>query len=577
MVGGRYELRAVLGRGGMGAVWLAQDDLLHREVAVKEILWPSQLEDSEREILRQRALREARMAARLSHPNIIRVFDVVEEDGSPWLVMELAPYPSLRKVIEEQGPLPPVRAAQIGLQILEAIRAAHAAGVLHRDIKPDNVLLDPEDRAILSDFGMAIADGSPTLTTSGLLIGSPSYMAPERALGKAATPAADLWSLGATLYAAVEGRPPFHRDGTIAVLTAITTAEPDLPRHAGAMWTPISSLLRKEPAERASAVEIEAMLRRAAEPDVACAMSPGPLADQSVEPSPRGTPLAAPAVAPAEPGPSGDLLPPSATARLSGPGTLHSSQPARDAGPTPPAPRQRFRLLAAAMAALVIAAVITTGIMLAISHAPPRSSAVQGRPPALRNPVSHPVSRPARDASTRPSSSPGTTASPSPSAGAGRAELPAGFVWYHDPTGFSIGIPRGWQVSHQAGLVYFVDPASNRFLFVQQTTHAKLDPLADWRQQVPYRKAHEPGFRLLRLARVRYPQAERAADMEFTFYQHGQLTHVLSRNVLVDSHQAYALYWSTPQSQWAASQHLFAGFAATFRPVRSGQAGARSG
>ena len=356
----------------MGAVWLAQDDLLHREVAVKEILWPSQLEDSEREILRQRALREARMAARLSHPNIIRVFDVVEEDGSPWLVMELAPYPSLRKVIEEQGPLPPVRAAQIGLQILEAIRAAHAAGVLHRDIKPDNVLLGPEDRAILSDFGMAIADGSPTLTTSGLLIGSPSYMAPERALGKAATPAADLWSLGATLYAAVEGRPPFHRDGTIAVLTAITTAEPDLPRHAGAMWTPISSLLRKEPAERASAVEIEAMLRRAAEPDVACAMSPGPLADQSVEPSPRGTPLAAPAVAPAEPGPSGDLLPPSATARLSGPGTLHSRQPARDAGPTPPAPRQRFRLLAAAMAALVIAAVITTGIMLVISHAPPR-------------------------------------------------------------------------------------------------------------------------------------------------------------------------------------------------------------
>jgi eukaryotic-like serine/threonine-protein kinase len=577
MVGGRYELRAVLGRGGMGAVWLAQDDLLHREVAVKEILWPSQLEDSEREILRQRALREARMAARLSHPNIIRVFDVVEEDGSPWLVMELAPYPSLRKVIEEQGPLPPVRAAQIGLQILEAIRAAHAAGVLHRDIKPDNVLLGPEDRAILSDFGMAIADGSPTLTTSGLLIGSPSYMAPERALGKAATPAADLWSLGATLYAAVEGRPPFHRDGTIAVLTAITTAEPDLPQHAGAMWTPISSLLRKEPAERASAVEVEAMLRRAAEPDVACAMSPGPLADQSVEPSPRSMPLAAPAVAPAEPGPSGDLLPPSATARLSGPGTLHSSQPARDAGPTPPAPRQRFRLLAAAMAALVIAAVITTGIMLAISHAPPRSSAVQGRPPALRNPVSHPVSRPARDASTRPSSSPGTTASPSPSAGAGRAELPAGFVWYHDPTGFSIGMPRGWQVSHQAGLVYFVDPASNRFLFVQQTTHAKLDPLADWRQQVPYRKAHEPGFRLLRLARVRYPQAERAADMEFTFYQHGQLTHVLSRNVLVDSHQAYALYWSTPQSQWAASQHLFAGFAATFRPVRSGQAGARSG
>jgi hypothetical protein len=138
-------------------------------------------------------------------------------------------------------------------------------------------------------------------------------------------------------------------------------------------------------------------------------------------------------------------------------------------------------------------------------------------------------------------------------------------------------MPRSWQVSHRGGLVYLTDPASNRFLFVQQTTRAKPDPLADWRQQVPYRKAHEPGFRLLRLARVRYPQAEQAADMEFTFYQQGQLTHVLSRNVLVNSHQAYALYWSTPQSQWAASYHLFLEIAATFRPLNSDQPSRSSG
>jgi hypothetical protein len=138
-------------------------------------------------------------------------------------------------------------------------------------------------------------------------------------------------------------------------------------------------------------------------------------------------------------------------------------------------------------------------------------------------------------------------------------------------------MPAGWQVSHRGGLVYFTDPASHRFLFVQQTTQAKPDPLADWRQQIPYRKAHEPGFRLLSLVPVRYPQAERAADMQFTFYQQGQLTHVLSRNILVSSHQAYALYWSTPQPQWAASYHLFLDFAATFRPVHSDQPGQRGG
>ncbi|MGE5286552.1 MAG: serine/threonine-protein kinase, partial [Micromonosporaceae bacterium] len=260
LLAGRYRLRAVIGRGGMGVVWLAGDELLHRDVAVKEILWPPQLDPVERETLRQRALREARTAARLNHPHIVGVYDVVEDDGRPWIVMQLVPYRSLSDAVRDDGPLSPGRAAQVGLRILAALRAAHAIGVLHRDVKPGNVLLGPEDQVVLTDFGMAIADGSPTLTTSGVLIGSPSYMAPERARGESASPAADLWSLGATLYAAVEGRPPFDRDGTLAVLTAVVSDNPDPPHRAGPLWPLIAGLLRKDPRARLSAAEAERLL-----------------------------------------------------------------------------------------------------------------------------------------------------------------------------------------------------------------------------------------------------------------------------------------------------------------------------
>ena len=233
LVAGRYRLHAVAGRGGMGVVWLAGDELLRRHVAVKEVIWPPQLGQAERDQLGQRALREARAAARLDHPSVIRVYDFVEDDGRPWIIMPLIRYPSLTEVLREHGPMPPRRAARIGLQIADALQAAHAAGLVHRDVKPGNVLLGPQGQVVLTDFGMAIADGSTALTTAGVLIGSPAYMAPERARGQPATPAADLWSLGAMLYAAVEGRPPFDRDGALAILTAVVSALPDPPMRAG--------------------------------------------------------------------------------------------------------------------------------------------------------------------------------------------------------------------------------------------------------------------------------------------------------------------------------------------------------
>jgi serine/threonine protein kinase len=197
----------MIGQGGMGVVWRARDELLNRDVAVKEIIWPPHLAAAEREIARQRAIREAQIAARLYHPNIVRVYDIVEEDDRPSIVMELIPFRSLQDTVREDGPLTPAHAARVGLGVLAALLVAHQAGIVHRDVKPANILLGPEDRVVLTDFGIAKAADSPTLTSSGMLLGSPSYLAPERARGGSGGAEADLWALGASLYTAVEGRP----------------------------------------------------------------------------------------------------------------------------------------------------------------------------------------------------------------------------------------------------------------------------------------------------------------------------------------------------------------------------------
>ena len=251
----------------MGAVWRARDELLNRDVAVKEIIWPPQMGPAERETARHRAVREAQMAARLRHPNIVAVYDIVEEDDRPSIVMELVPFRSLREVITEDGPLSPAQAARMGLGVLAGLRATHEAGIVHRDVKPANILLGPEDRVVLTDFGIAKADDSPTLTISGVLLGSPSYTAPERALGGRGGAAADLWALGASLYAAVEGRPPFERNGALASLTAVVEGEFDSPTRAGPLLEVINGLLRKDPDERLKLAEAERMLHRAAQED----------------------------------------------------------------------------------------------------------------------------------------------------------------------------------------------------------------------------------------------------------------------------------------------------------------------
>jgi serine/threonine protein kinase len=261
VVAGRYALIDVLGRGGMGTVWLATDQVLARQVALKEICFPVDLSDEERGILRERTMREARAAARLDHPHVTTVYDVVEEDGKPWLVMEHVSAHSLQQLVEEQGPLAPDAVARIGLDVLDALDAAHDAGIVHRDVKPANVLVDQDGRACLTDFGIATTTGDSSLTTQGALIGSPSYMAPERAHGDEPRPPVDLWSLGATLYTAVEGRPPFNRGEAMATLLSVVSEHPAPMLRAGALDPALRGLLTKDPARRSTVEQTRRQLQ----------------------------------------------------------------------------------------------------------------------------------------------------------------------------------------------------------------------------------------------------------------------------------------------------------------------------
>ncbi len=265
VVAGRYRLVEALGQGGMGRVWKARDEVLHRDVAIKEVIPPPGLTEQERQEMRERSLREARAIARLNHVNVVRVFDVLRTDGDPWIVMEYVPSRSLQDVLDTDGPVPPHRAAEIGLEVLRALQAAHQSGVVHRDVKPGNVLLGEDGRVVLTDFGLATVPGDPNVTRTGLVLGSPAYISPERARDGSFGPEADLWSLGATIFAAVEGQSPYARATAIATLTALASEPPPPALNAsGPLRTVLIGLLRKEPAFRVTATEAERLLIRAA-------------------------------------------------------------------------------------------------------------------------------------------------------------------------------------------------------------------------------------------------------------------------------------------------------------------------
>ncbi|MFR9794441.1 serine/threonine-protein kinase [Streptomyces sp. MS06] len=250
LLAGRYRLGDVLGRGGMGTVWRAEDETLGRTVAVKELRFPSNIDEEEKRRLITRTLREAKAIARIRNPSAVTVFDVVEEDDRPWIVMELVEGNSLAEVIREDGLLEPKRAAEVGLAVLDVLRSAHREGILHRDVKPSNVLIAEDGRVVLTDFGIAQVEGDPSITSTGMLVGAPSYISPERARGHKPGPAADLWSLGGLLYAAVEGAPPYDKGSAIATLTAVMTEPLEDPKNAGPLKDVIRGLLTKDPVQR---------------------------------------------------------------------------------------------------------------------------------------------------------------------------------------------------------------------------------------------------------------------------------------------------------------------------------------
>ncbi|MBO0821948.1 MAG: serine/threonine protein kinase, partial [Nocardiopsaceae bacterium] len=320
VLAGRYRLGSVIGQGGMGAVWQARDQLLNRDVAVKEIVWPPHLSDADREVARRRAVQEAQMAARLSHPNVVGIYDIIDSDDRPWIVMELVPYPSLRDIVRDDGPLEPGEAARIGLGILAALGAAHAEGVLHRDVKPANVLVGPDGRVVLTDFGIARAADSTAMTASGSIVGSPPYISPERARGGQAGTPGDMWGLGVTLYVAVEGRVPFERDDPISTLAAVVAEDPEPASRAGPLWPVITGLLRKDPDERLDAFGAGRVLRGVADSGRTPALG-------SARPAPEPAPPP-----PEEPAVLLPVLPPEATALPPGPPVLAPELAPRPAG-----------------------------------------------------------------------------------------------------------------------------------------------------------------------------------------------------------------------------------------------------
>jgi eukaryotic-like serine/threonine-protein kinase len=536
----RYRLVEPLGAGGMGRVWLARDEVLRRDVAIKEIVPPEGLTEAEREELRMRTLREARAAARLNDPHVVRIYDVVHTERRPWIVMEYVPSRSLHQVITEDGPVPVDRAAHIALSVLAALRAAHAAGVLHRDVKPGNVLLADDGRVVLTDFGLAIFEGGDgAVTRPGLILGSPQYIAPERARDGVSGAEADLWSLGATLYAAVEGRSPYARSTTFATLTALATEDPDPALRAGALKPAINALLRKDPRARAGMAETERLLRRAATGE-------GRLWPWSL-PRPRRSKEIISGDGPSLPSaPEATDEPqlPAVPIQVIGIGALRSPEQL-PAAPSPPARRSTKRWIPVAVIVLLLVVAGTVVYTL------------RDHPTDKAGPV------PARSAAP--------AALTSGKVGDDPVVLPPGFHYYTDPTyHWQIAVPDGWVTAHDPDdptMTYFDEPTlPKRRLGVGRSTAPPGDPVSAFTRLEQQRVGGDelPGYKKVRLQAVPYYQA--AADWVYTYNGTTGPLEVCDRGFTVNDHLAHAIVWLTPAEQWNDNLTNWNLFTVSFHP-----------
>ncbi|MEU7870218.1 serine/threonine-protein kinase [Dactylosporangium sp. NPDC049140] len=592
LVAERYRLIEQLGSGGMGRVWLARDEMLRRDVAVKEVIPPEGLTPQERDELRMRTLREARAAARLNDANVVRIYDVVHTEQAPWIVMEYVPSRSLHQVITEDGPLPAERVAGIGLAVLSALRAAHAAGVLHRDVKPGNVLLADTGRVVLTDFGLAVFEGGDgAVTRPGLILGSPQYISPERAREGTSGPEADMWSLGATLYAAVEGRSPYARSTTYATLTALATEEPDPPARAGVLKPVLAALLRKDPRARAGTAETERLLQRAlsGEGRAWWSMPALPRPRRSREGhsgstsggSLRPVAAAAPAAAPVgrEPAAAANVSPdlvsffgpgprPAATSNSNSDGyqlvPLHSADDDLDRTVPRTSP---WRWVAATAA--VVALVVTAVLLLADSGDEGDRGA--GGPQGTALPAA------SARASEPASATAVTTRSPivRGNIGGDEIQLPDGFEWITDPEfGWKLALPVGWsRKPHPTSdtMVYYESNIVPGMRVGIDTTDKpfKGDPVKDWEQQEAARLADNmyPNYHKLKIVPVTY-LGEACADWQWTYDSPQGHMHVSNLGCRIRPDLGQAIYWECTADMWtqATAQNIYALIKSSFQP-----------
>ncbi|MFF9283711.1 serine/threonine-protein kinase [Streptomyces griseosporeus] len=571
LLAGRYRLADSIGSGGMGRVWRAHDELLHRAVAIKELTAALYVSESERGVLLARTRAEARAAARINHSAVVTVHDVLEHDGRPWIVMELVEGRSLADAVKEQGRVEPAEAARIGLWVLRALRAAHSAGVLHRDVKPGNVLLGHDGRVLLTDFGIAQIEGDTTITRTGEVVGSVDYLAPERVRGHDPGPSSDLWALGATLYTAVEGRSPFRRTSPLSTMQAVVEEEATDPRYAGPLAPVISGLLRKDPAARPDAAETEQMLAEAAEgrtPGAAQAYVPtaehaGPHHGAG---RPYGTRTAASygtggttAQRPGAPYGSGTHPAGAVTPYASGGTTPYPAGPASSATPGGPRVqgrrRRRMRLVALVVA---VAAVVGAGTAVVLQRWD------QGR-----------------DERTGGGSS-SSSVSPSPTATRHQASAPDGWVQVQDPLGFTLSLPKGWKrkvfdKSEDGALtqVDYTPDGGEHFLRIAVDTDPDYnDPYrhqADLDYQLSKRLVD---YKRLDLRRTIYRDRQ-ASLWEYTWTALAKdIAFPGPRRAIDEAYLApdgteYALYMSSPADDWPTARQQFKQVLRSWQPKSS--------
>ncbi|MFF5425982.1 MULTISPECIES: protein kinase [unclassified Streptomyces] len=570
---GRYRLAESIGRGGMGKVWRAHDEVLHRVVAVKELTAGRFVAEADRLVLHARTQKEARAAARITHPGVVTVHDVLEHDDRPWIVMQYVDGPSLADATKESGAIEPREAARIGLHVLGALRAAHAAGVLHRDVKPGNVLLARDGRVLITDFGIAAIEGDSSITRTGELVGSIDYLAPERVRGGDPGPASDLWSLGATLYAAVEGASPFRRTSPISTMQAVVTEEPPHPENAGPLAPVIVALLRKDPEQRPRADEAERMLldamegrtprtaqayvptQRVRRADLAPVTGPGP---SSADPdgdapgrdpgrggSGAGTGAEGRTTAPPTTGPS-------TTARLpqvpgmhgTGPRPADTGGPVAGRPPTTPAVRgpglprsgdpssARGRWRTAALAALLAGLVAGGAVFAAMQYA----GRDQGAGP-------HPTAT-----GTAPATSP---------AGA----VPAGWHRVEDPAGFGLLVPDGWKRQKDGDNIdYTPDNGRHRIRISVDRDPDFENPYLHALDLEDTVRTRLPGYARVKLHQNTYRDQVHSALWEFTWTEKKTFPgprHAIDQIYYGDDGTEYAVYMSSPESSWATTREQF--------------------